>query len=95
MALSRKQLEMVCLIDDMTGEKCRYICTDRNDPSKYLCAKLSPGRKADIDGEVEETLKEYKASGQDPKKDGVPLGKGCKGYPALLHVEQGFDVDKP
>jgi hypothetical protein len=94
MALSRKHLETVCLIDDNTGCKCRYIGYSQTDNTKYLCAKLSPGRKSDIDAEIEETLKEYKANGEDPLKDGIPLGDHCKGYPALLHVEQGYDVDK-
>ncbi len=93
MALSRKQLETVCLLSDTGGRKCRYLGSDRIDQSKFVCLKLSPGRKADIDGEVDETLREYKDAGQDPQAAGVPLGDNCKGYPLLLHVDQGYDVD--
>ena len=90
--LSEKQLENVCLLNCKTYEKCRYLKQDENDYTKFYCQKLmAEGRQLDKDLEtfVELTTK----FGKDPRKDNVPMGDNCSGYPVLKHIKQGYDCD--
>ena len=91
MPLSKKQLTDVCLLWSGNYKRCRYLAQDDTDWSKWYCIKLS-AKKADIDVETEEFVRETRRKGQDPKKTNVPLGTGCAGYPVLKHLEQGYDL---
>jgi hypothetical protein len=88
--LSAKQLKDVCLLQDNTHKKCRYLSHDENDASKYYCMKKS-SRANEINTEVDEFVRETKKKGKDPKKQNLPLGDNCQGYPILRNIEQGYD----
>jgi hypothetical protein len=90
--LSLKQLEDVCMVYKQNYKRCRYLAQDDHDPTKWHCLKKS-SKKSDVDDEVDESLKELKKKGQDPRKQGVPLGDNCDGYPILKNHEQGYDKD--
>lgn len=92
MALTPKQCKDVCMLGGQHLQ-CRYLDEDYNDQriAVYVCKKLSPD-KAIIDGEVDDYLDENKKSGQDPTKQGVPLGDNCPGYIKLLTKPQGYDA---
>jgi hypothetical protein len=92
--LSQKQLKDVCLAYDSTYKKCRYVSQDENDYTKYYCLKKT-AKASDIDVELSDFVKDIKKKGKDPKKENVPLGDNCKGYPLLRYLEQGYDKDKP
>ncbi len=92
MALTRKQLETVCLIQAKDGRRCRYLGNPDDDPTVWVCGKLNKSHKAIIDAELEEELKELARKGMDPKKEGIPTGDNCQGYPLLATLPQGFDV---
>lgn len=94
MPLSLKQLQDVCMLYTGNYKRCRYAGQDDTDSSKWYCLKKSSKRQ-EIDDETDEFLKELKKKHQDPKKQGVPLGDNCDGYPILKYMEQGYDVDKP
>lgn len=89
--LSQKQLRDVCLLYDPTYKKCRYIAVDENDYSKYYCLKKT-AKAQDIDVELDDFIRDARKKGKDPRKDNVPLGDNCKGYPLLRHITQGYDV---
>jgi hypothetical protein len=88
--LSQKQLRDVCLVYDGTYKKCRYLSQDENDWTKWYCLKKS-ARGREIDVELDEFVRESRKKGKDPRKDNVPLGDNCQGYPVLRHIEQGYD----
>lgn len=88
--LSQKQLKDVCLLNDGTYKKCRYLSQDESDFSKYYCLKKTANAQH-IDIELDDFVRESLSKGKDPKKDNVPLGNNCNGYPLLRHLEQGYD----
>ena len=94
MALTQNQVQHVCMLYGGT-QQCRYVDEDLDDDGNivYVCKKLSP-EKAIVDLEVSEFLDDMKKHGQDPVKQGVPLGDNCKGYIKLITKKQGYDLDK-
>lgn len=88
--LSQKQLRDVCLVYDGTHARCRYLSQDETDYSKYYCLKKSP-RGAEIDVELTDFVREARKKGKDPRKENVPMGDNCQGYPILRYLEQGYD----
>ena len=90
MPLSLKQLQDVCMLYSGTSRRCRYLTQDDNDLTKWYCLKKT-SKKADIDDEVMEFLKDAKKKGMDPRRQPVPLGDNCDGYLPLKHLEQGYD----
>lgn len=88
--LSQKQLKDICLAHDPTYRQCRYLAQDENDYTKYYCLKCSAKAK-DIDIDLAEFIDEVRKKGKDPRKENVPLGDNCNGYPVLRHIEQGYD----
>lgn len=92
MALTKKHLNDVCCING--GHlQCRYLDGDFDDNGYVIniCRKLSPDKKI-IDAEVVDFLNDSKKTGQDPAKQGVPLGDNCQGYVVLKTKPQGYDV---
>lgn len=90
--LSLKQLQDVCLVGSPNHDRCRYLSQDENDPGKYYCAKLS-SRRAEIDEEIDDYIREMRKIGRDPRQDNLPLGDNCQGYLFFRDLEQGYDVD--
>jgi hypothetical protein len=90
--LSLKQIQDICLSDDTTHRRCRYLSQDENDDSKFYCMKLS-SKAQDIDSEITNYLVECQKRNRDPLKENLPLGDNCSGYPMLRHLEQGYDCD--
>lgn len=88
--LSKKQLQDVCLLYDGTYKKCRYLDQDENDWTKWYCLKKSAA-KTKIDTELDDFVRDCRKKGKDPKKENVPLGDNCAGYPILRYIEQGYD----
>lgn len=93
MSLSHKQLADICMLYSGNHKRCRYLGQDDSDLSKWYCLKKS-SKKADIDDEVIDSLKEMRTKQVDPRKQGIPLGDNCNGYPILKHLPQGYDVNK-
>jgi hypothetical protein len=91
MMLSLKQLKDVCLVNNNTYRRCRYLCQDDIDPQKFYCMKMSAKAKS-IDHEIQSYVDLMKLKGKDPTRDNLPLGDNCQGYPLLRHLEQGYDV---
>jgi hypothetical protein len=48
-------------------------------------------KKAEIDEETDDYLRDMRKKGNDPKKQAVPLGDNCEGYPILRYIKQGYD----
>ncbi len=90
MPLSLKQLTDVCMAYSSDYRKCRYLAQDDSDLSKWYCLKKS-SKRVFIDDETSDFLKELKKKGLDAKRQGIPLGDNCNGYPILKHIEQGYD----
>ena len=90
MPLSLKQLKDVCMLYSGDHRRCRYLAQDDTDTTKWYCLKKS-SKKYDIDDESQEFLKDLKKKGLDPRKQGIPLGDNCAGYPILKHIDQGYD----
>ncbi len=91
MSLSLNQLRDVCLVySSDSSKKCRYLAQDDIDSSAWYCLKQS-SKKADVDDEVRDYLKDLKNKNIDPKTKGMPLGDNCKGYPILKYIKQGYD----
>jgi hypothetical protein len=90
--LSLKQIQDICLCDDTTYKRCRYLSQDENDDSKFYCMKLS-SKSQDIDSEITNYLVECQKYNRDPLKENLPLADNCSGYPMLRHLEQGYDCD--
>lgn len=90
--LSLKQLNDVCLQNQNSSDRCRYLHQDERDISKWLCLKLSSKRQQ-IDEEIEDYLDEMRKLNRDPYKDNLPLGDNCGGYIVLRNIEQGYDKD--
>lgn len=88
--LSQKQLTDVCLLYDPTYKQCRYLSRDENDYSKHYCLKRT-AKANDIDVELDDFIRDTRKKGKDPKKENVPLGDNCKGYPLLRNIQQGYD----
>lgn len=88
--LSLKQLKDVCLINDGTYKKCRYLAQDDNDYTKYYCIKKT-AKAQELDDTLNDFLREARKKGKDPLKDNIPLGDNCNGYPLLRHLMQGYD----
>lgn len=88
--LSQKQLRDVCLVYDTTFQKCRYLSQDENDYTKFYCLKKT-ARANDIDVELDDFIRDTRKKGKDPRKENVPLGDNCQGYPLLRHINQGYD----
>ena len=92
MALSKNQLQRVCLLHQ--GHKqCRYLDGDERDHTKFYCKKKSTEKKI-IDDEISSWMKDQKDQGLDPTQQGVALGNGggCKGFVVLKTRLQGYDV---
>lgn len=92
MALSQKQLKDVCYVHG-GAYQCRYLDEDLDDQGNivHICKKLSPDKKI-IDEEMVDFYNDMKKNGQDPAKQGVPLGDNCQGYIVLKTKQQGYDV---
>ena len=88
--LSKKQLQDVCLNNDTTYKKCRFIGQDENQYGIFYCMKQSSSA-IEINQEVDDFVKECRKRGKDPKAENMPLGNNCQGYPILRHIEQGYD----
>jgi hypothetical protein len=88
--LSLKQLKDVCLNSDVTSQRCRYLCQDEVNNSKFYCLKLS-AKAGKIDAEIDNYVKTMKSKGKNPDDENLPLGDNCSGYPFLRHIEQGYD----
>lgn len=87
--LSLKQVENVCLSNDTTGKKCRYLSSNYNVVNQvFICLKLSDQKKKTID----EQVKNYLDYNGYKNKVNPPLGDNCSGYPVSLYVKQGYDV---
>ena len=91
MPLSKNQLHNVCLLYSGNHKRCRYLAQDDNDWNKWYCLKRT-SKKADIDVETEDFIRQTRKKGQDPTKAGIPLGDNCQGYPIFKFIEQGYDV---
>lgn len=89
--LSLKQIQDVCLIHGQ-HKRCRYLCQDENDRSKWQCAKKTT-EKQEIDDECNIFIRDITNKGLPLNKQGVPLGDNCDGYPPMNHIEQGYDKD--
>ena len=94
MPLSKKHLQDVCLLNSGNYNRCRYLAQDDNDYSKWYCLKKSQ-KKAEIDIETSDFVRDSRKKGQDPRKANIPLGDNCGGYPIMKYIEQGHDKDKP
>jgi hypothetical protein len=90
--LSLRQINDVCLGQDETYRRCRYLAQDETDSSKYYCCKLSSKAK-ELDDEIDSYLKDCKKRNYDPRKDNLPLGDNCQGYVIFRELLQGYDVD--
>lgn len=88
--LSQKQLKDICLANDTSYQRCRYLSQDENDYTKFYCLKKT-AKAHDIDVELDDFLREVRRKGKDPRSENVPLGDNCQGYPLLRHIEQGYD----
>ena len=89
--LSLKQLQNVCLSNSSNSKQCRYLESDDNDYNKFYCRKLRKDDKNKIDKKIDEVVAELKSKKIDPKKQSLPMGDNCTGYPYLKHVAQGYD----
>jgi hypothetical protein len=90
MPLSLKQLQDVCLLYSNDSRKCRYVAQDDTNHNVWFCLKKS-SKKAEIDEETDDYLRDMRKKGNDPKKQAVPLGDNCEGYPILRYIKQGYD----
>jgi hypothetical protein len=91
MALSKKQLNDVCLVN-CGYRQCRYLDEVEHDSEMvYVCKKLTPDADI-IDEEIEEFVIDMQKSGQDPKAQNLPLQINCGGYLMLKAKKQGYDV---
>jgi hypothetical protein len=92
MALTQQHLKSVCVVNG--GHlQCRYLDEEVDDQGRmvHVCKKKSPDKKI-IDEELIDFYNEMKKTGQDPNKQGVPLGDHCGGYIVLKAKQQGYDV---
>ena len=92
MPLSLKQLQNVCNLHNGGYRRCKYLARDDFDSSKWYFLKKT-SKKKDIDDETMEYLKELQKKLLDPKKQDIPIGDNCEGYPVLRRLEQGYDKD--
>jgi len=92
MALTTKQLKDVCFIWGGSSQ-CRYLDEDVDDDGDiiHICKKKSPYKKI-VEEELVEFLGDCKKNGQDPYKQGVPLGDNCGGFVVLKSKPQGYDT---
>jgi hypothetical protein len=89
MPLSNKQTRDVCLAQQ-GSKQCRYLSPDDQNWGRFNCLKLTSMRKV-IDETLNDTIQDLKAKGIDYKKQGLPVGDNCSGYPLLRLIEQGYD----
>jgi hypothetical protein len=91
MALTKKQVDDVCLLNG-GYRQCRYLDEeDNNGKVVNVCKKLSPDA-TNIDEDVEDFIIKSNKDGEDPKKAGLPLQINCNGYLMLKAKKQGYDV---
>lgn len=90
--LSLKQIKDVCLVDEISSSRCKYLSQDESDDTKFYCLKLS-AKGREIDEEIESFLNDMRKRNKDPFKESLPLGDNCGGYPVMRHIEQGYDLD--
>lgn len=88
--LSKKQLEVVCMLGCGDSRECRYLRDEPQSYDMYNCYKMRPNEKKKIDLKVEEYLRDCKKKGTDPYAQGVPLGDNCPGQPILKHITTGL-----
>lgn len=93
MPLSNKQVKDVCLAGH-GYQACRYLSPDSQSWGRYNCLKLTAQKRV-IDEEVRDTLIALVAKGVDFRKQKLPVGDNCAGYPLLRIIEQGYDVKSP
>lgn len=85
MTLSAKQLSDVCLLNSLDKSKsCRYLVNDELNENKWHCQKLIPNIKSKIDHDI--MIAKH-------RKEIVPSGDNCMGYPLLRNIAQGYDLD--
>lgn len=94
MALTPNQVKHVCMLNGYE-QQCRYLDEDVDDKGNivHVCKKMSPD-KTIVDQEISEFMSDMAKTGQDPYKQGVPLGDHCNGYIKLNVKPQGYDLDK-
>lgn len=87
MPLSLKQLEHVCLINDVAGNKCRYLAYDsENNSNDWICLKKT-NKKQRIDKEIEQ----FKLNNKNfIYEEMPPLGDNCEGFPVMKYLIQGI-----
>lgn len=88
--LSLRQVEDVCLFNQDTYKRCRYLACDET-TGDYHCLKLSSKAK-EIDFEVDDFLNELNRKNKSFKNEKLPVGNNCKGYIILKNKLQGYDV---
>ena len=88
MALTLRQIEDVCLVDQ-DSDQCRYLGEDPT--GKFYCIKCTPARK-EMDEIVREFKNKYAKKGVPAHSVGVPLGDNCKGYTFFRYKKQGYDI---
>lgn len=88
--LTKKHLHDVCLLYSGDSNRCRFLTQDESNYLQWHCLKLT-ARKNDIDVEVNTFIRDSRRKGQDPTKQGLPLGDNCDGYPVMRHTEHGYD----
>lgn len=87
--LSLKQLENICLINDNSSAKCRYLELDEKDYEKYQCAKKNISKARIINMELNKFLGKIKENSFN-----VPLGDNCEGYKVSRTTKQGYDIPR-
>jgi type II secretory pathway component PulC len=91
MALTKKQLEDVCLINE-GYKQCRYLDEeDDNGKIVQVCKKLTPDAVI-IDEEIDEFMIDMQKNKQDPSTQNLPIQVNCNGYLKLKSKKQGYDV---
>ena len=83
-------MQDVCLLYAGDYQKCKYLAQDDTDHTVWFCLKKS-SKKAEIDDEMDDYLKDLSKKGTDPKSQNMPLGDNCSGYPILRYIKQGYD----
>lgn len=90
MPLSDNHVKDICLSNG-GYKQCRFLAPDDHQWNKFHCLKLTAQKKV-INEELHDTLVSLKSQGMDYKKQGLPVGDNCSGYPLLRKIQQGYDV---
>jgi hypothetical protein len=91
MALTKRQIDDVCLLNK-GAQQCRYLGEDDyNGKSIYVCGRLAP-EAAIIDEDAEDFIVRANKAGEDPNASGQPLSINCPGYLLLKAKKQGYDA---